>query len=287
MLLKKVTFVLFTFTCIASLYAQQVKVNSVKELLQQIGSNKTIELAPGTYNISENKDTLINPNITWINNYDGNQPTISNVSNLTLKGGKDVKIVLEPRYAWVMSFYNCNALNFSNITFGHTEAGYCMGGVLSFTNCNNVTISNCPLYGSGTVGTMIENCNNISYKNCDVYECTYGLAYVYSSNNISFENTSFRKTGEFDLIEILGCKNVRFSSCTFSENYNGNFMPHLFTIDSNIWTDLGTSKNQIKSENIVIENCSFNNNKVQKFANDVTKLTLKGNKFKGNVFQTP
>src|SRR3990172_3590763 len=82
-----------------------VIVKSVKELIENIGSNKTIELAPGTYNITEVAGKIDNPNIQWVNNYDGDEPVIMYINNLIIEGNGQATIVLEPRYAWVMNFY--------------------------------------------------------------------------------------------------------------------------------------------------------------------------------------
>lgn len=260
-----------------------VKISSVAELIEQIGSNKTLELEPGSYNLTKVAEAY-NPHIEWVNNHDGYEPIISNVNNLSIVGKGNTQILIEPRYAWVMNFVNCSNLRFSNLIFGHTEAGYCMGGVLNFESCSNVAIEKCYLYGSGTVGIMANKCDNLSLDECEIYECTYGLAYLYNSNNIRFEKTTFRNTGEFDLVEIMSCNSVTFKSCWFTDNYNGKFLPHFFTIDANLWNNNGSVTS---SSAIQIEKCTFMNNKVQKFANDESKISLKGNKFKNNTFSTP
>jgi hypothetical protein len=269
--------------------SQNVKVNNVKELLEAIGSDKTIELAPGTYNISEIANDIYNSSITWTDNYDGYEPHIDQIENLTIIGNNEAKIVLEPRYAWVMMFSNSNNLKFSGITFGHTEAGYCMGGVLAFESCNNIMLENCSLYGSGTVGIMTNECNNLTFLSCDIYECTYGLAYLYNTNNIKFSNCSFRKTGEYNLIEIYTCNNVEFAKCTFTNNFTSDFMPYLFAIDTNLWDEYSTEEKseKLNSKDISIKKCVFENNQISVFTNDIKKLSLKGNKFSDNSFANP
>lgn len=62
-----------------------IKISSVAELIEQIGSNKTLELEPGLYNLTKVAEAY-NPNIEWVNNHDGYEPIISNVNNLSIVG---------------------------------------------------------------------------------------------------------------------------------------------------------------------------------------------------------
>ncbi|MDD3741643.1 MAG: right-handed parallel beta-helix repeat-containing protein [Bacteroidales bacterium] len=260
-----------------------VKVDNTLDFLNAIKSNTTIELAPGIYNISSAIENQTNENISIIDNYDGYEPDIYRVNNLTIKGKGEVKILLEPRYAWVMMFYNCNNLSIEGVTFGHTEKGYCMGGVLGFEECNNVVIKSCSLYGSGTVGISANNCSNISVANSDIHDCSYGLVYLYNSNNISFSKTQFRNTGEFNLIEIMNCNTVKFEKCKFTDNFTNEYMPHLFSIDENIWFGYTEDESQLSSD-IWVKKCQFKNNKIQSFVNNDSNFIVVGCKFSNNGF---
>lgn len=266
-----------------SVFGTRVVVSTPLELFNALKSDTEIELAPGTYNLSEVAGLYTFPNIAWENNYDGYEPVLSGLNNLSLFGKKKAKIVIEPRYAWVMNFVSCSNLLFDGLTFGHTEAGSCMGGVLSFTACKHVRLENCHLFGSGTVGIQAQDSENITVNQCDIYECTYGLAYLYTSNNITFTKTKFRNTGNFDLIEIAGCKQVTFNSCMFKGNYNSRYAPHLFSVDANILH----GELPLLSTEITIEKCTFNNNQVHKFVNSPQKVKLINNTFKKNLFEKP
>ncbi len=265
------------------LCAQNIKVSTVKELLNQIGSNKTIELAADTFNFTEIAGDNTNPNVSWSSNTDGYQPDISSVNNLKIIGNGKAVIVIQPRYVWVMNFENCNDISLSGVIFGHTEAGYCENGVLGFNSCSNVSVSECSLYGSGTVGFRLFKCSNVSFMDCDIHDCTYGLAEILSSNNVKIDKTTFRKTGEYNLIWISDCNGIDFANCTFSENFNGSFFPYFFSID----TDMFGGKTNANSKNLKIEKCVFKDNKVQEFSNDVKKLKLLDNEFSGNTFDKP
>lgn len=266
---------------ISNAYSQiEIKVKNTLDFMNALQSNAVITIAPGEYNISNIIEEINNPNIMIVNNFDGYEPNIYEISNLTIKGGGKAKILIEPRYAWVMSFINCSNIKFEGITFGHTESGSCMGGVLGFESCHNISIINCKLFGSGTVGIMANMCTDLSVKKTEIYECTYGLTYIYNSKNVSFDGTTFRNTGEFNLVEIMQSENVIFNKCKFYDNYTNDFMPHLFCIDENLWFE----NDESKESDLTILKCTFKNNKISSFINNDKNLTLKGCKFSGNGF---
>jgi len=274
-----------TFFVSLKLISQDVvSVDNALDFLNAIKSNTVIEMAEGTYNISSVIENQTNENITTIDNFDGYEPDIYNINDLTIKAKGEVTILLEPRYAWVMMFFNCNNLKFEGITFGHTEKGYCLGGVLAFNECNNVIINNCSLYGSGTVGINTNYCNNVSVINSDIHDCSYGLLYIYDSNNISFKKTKFRNTGEFNLVEIRNCASVKFEKCQFTDNFTNEYMPYFFSIDDNIWYGYEEDGYRASSD-IVIKKCSFKNNNVLSFINEDTGVTVSGCKFANNTFE--
>lgn len=281
--MKSIKLIIISLFISLCAFSETIQVNNALELLNAIKSNCTIILAEGEYNISEIIADVDNPNIDFIDNFDGPGPLVQNVTNLTLSGKGKATLVIEPRYSWVVNFFNCDNVNIEGLTFGHTNSGYCQGGVLGFESCTNINIEKCSLYGCGTVGIMTRDCSNLAVKSCDIYECSYGLLYLYDSENISFEKTKFRKTGEFDLIEISGCKNVSFTKCIFSENFNDNFMPNFFAIYYNIYSGESVENSGI----IKIHKCKFSDNKVSQFTNEFKKLDLRKNKFSGNTFYVP
>lgn len=263
-----------------------IQVSNARELVSAIGSNRVIELAEGDYNLSE-IDPPENTHIQWVDSYDGNEPQISGVQNMKIISKSNARILIRPRYAWVMMFMNCNNLTFQNVTFGHTEGGYCSGGVLGFSKCQNVTISACHLYGSGTVGISFDESQNLRVISSEIFECTYALAYLTNSTNILFQKCTLRNTGEFDLVDISQCHNVTFKACVFKDNYSSKDFWNtsdlrMFNVD-NTWynpNETGTKS----STGILIQSCTFLNNHVKSFCNNKSWLTLKGNKFKGNAF---
>jgi hypothetical protein len=274
--------------CFPLLLQAQAKfrVSNAKDLISAIASNREIELTEGDYNLSD-IEAPYNPNIEWNDAYDGKEPILKNLQNVKFVTKSGARILIRPRYAWVMMFKDCKNISFSGLTFGHTEGGYCSGGVLGFSGCQNITISSCKLFGSGTVGISFEKSQNLNVTSSEIFECTYGLAYIIEATNVSFQKCTFRNTGEFDLVDISKSNNVTFKSCVFKDNYSSKEFwntsdMHLFNID-NTWYDPNENGTKLSTQ-ITVQSCSFLNNNVKSFCNNKAWLTMKGNKFKENTF---
>ncbi len=246
-----------------------ITVNNVTELMQAIGTDRVIRLAPGVYDISKGYNVK-NKNIVWVDEYDGLCPVIKAVSNLTIIGGGAASILISPKYGWVFSFETCSDISLSGITFGHTEPGHCLGGVLRFANSERIGISDCELYGSGTYGLGIERTNGLTLDRCVVRDCTYGLAEISRSGDLTFTDTTFRTTGEFDLVSIRDSDHVTFAGCVFAENWGSA----LFAVD-------------VDCRNIRLTGCSFEGNRTERFCDDIERIYLTGATFEGNEFPTP
>ncbi len=246
-------------------------VHNAAELLQAIRPNATIRLMPGDYNLS--RETSITTNyLRWEEVYDGQEATLSNIANLTLIGEPGARILAEPRYAWIFNFQNSANITLKNITFGHTEAGNCVGGVLQFERCAKVAIDNCHLYGSGTEGIHLTAVASFVMSNSEIYECTYDLLTLEASADILFKNTTFRETGEFTLITCKDTDKLRFEDCTFTDNFTGDYIPYFFGMEEN-------------KTDVVLTRCTFKNNRVQQFADFPEHIrrvdcTFTDNKFK-------
>ena len=246
-----------------------ITVTNMTELIQAIGSNRIIHLAPGQYDLS--KGYLVkNANITWVDEYDGPCPVIKSVSNMALVGDGNETIMIRPQYGWVMSFDTCSGIRISNLVFGHTTPGQCLGGVLRFKNCDDTEIRSSELYGSGTYGLGLERASNFLMEDCTVHDCTYGLATIENSGDVTFNNTAFRHTGEFELVSVVSSDHISWNDCSFEDNWGSV----LFSVDD-------------ESRDIRLVRCGFTDNRVRSFASGIENLFLENARFDGNSFKNP
>jgi hypothetical protein len=244
-----------------------ITVTNTTELLQAIGSDRIIRLAAGNYDLTRGFQTK-NRNIAWLDEYDGPCPVIKSVSNLALIGEGKVTVMIKPAYGWVFSFETCTGIRITNIVFGHTVPGYCLGGVLRFKNCDDTEIRSCEMYGSGTYGLSLERTSRFAMEDCVIHDCTYGLAVIEGSSDISFANTVFRDTGEFDLVSIEASDHVLWTDCRFEGNWGNS----LFSVDD-------------ESRDIRLTDCGFSRNMVDAFCENDQALTVEGAAFASNEFE--
>jgi hypothetical protein len=164
------------------------------------------------------------PHISWEKVHDGKELIVRSVHELGLYGAK-ARILAEPRYAWVINFRECRSLSIRNLVFGHTELGYCRGGVLRFENCSDIIIENCELFGSGTYALEFQDCNNIEVCDSLLRNCTYGIGNFRNVTALIFRNCEFRDNREFDLLNFSGtANNVMFKNCNFHRNSSSGYL---------------------------------------------------------------
>ena len=245
-------------------------VSSVSGLLGAINSNTTIILQPGTYRLDIRQDANNNARLKWIDNYDGYYPSVRSVSNLTIRGSGDglTEILIDPMYGWVLEFFNCSNVELINLTLGHTEQGYCSGGVLNFIECTDVKISGCDMFGSGTIGIAADTTVNMNIENSIIRECTYGLLEFSKSEYISFTNTIFKDTGDYSLISFWDSYHIGFRNCEFRNNEGSTMFYSDYLSDS-----------------IKVEDSDFTANEVTLLVNEDADILFSNCSYKGNTFR--
>lgn len=218
-----------------------VEVSNEFDFIGSLGSNRTLLLKPGTVlNLTSvlNQDGFFSYEgrcvaddyhagrkgteqmVVACNRFDGRQLELINVNNLTIRGSEDCYIVVEPRYANVLNFYNCSNITIENLTVGHTDEGYCEGGVLLFEDCEAIGVKGCDLYGCGTYGLETRNVRGLVMENTTIRDCSYGIMEVHNTNYALFGNCNFMRCRQFSLVNIDGdCENVQFDSCRWSANH--------------------------------------------------------------------
>ncbi len=256
---------------------EKITVSTAAEFLNALGSDRRIILKEGVYNLTAAASQYkSNEQFYWNEVFDGSELCLKGIKNLTIEGaGADPsEIIVEPRYAFVLSFLESSNITIDNIKAGHTEGGYCVGGVFSFENSSSIGISGAYMYGCGTTGLSLNNVTGMSVTNSSIYECTYNIMSVMNSKNISFDKCLFRDNAEYDLINIYDTSDMSFSRCEFRGNRAG---------------DAGTEWAQYPffsvkgSQNISVSNSKFIDNYAKCLDSSGT-VELKDNTLEGNEF---
>ena len=150
--------------------------------------------------------------------FDGRQLTLVNFSGLTIKGGKNASIEVDPRYSFCFNFVNCDHCQLINLIIGHTEGGNCSGGVIGVRGGQHNVVKDCDLYGCGTYGLELIETSDFGLMDSNIHDCTYGIMEMRSCMAIRFDRNDFFSNREFTLIEATGCEGVSFQDCRFYAN---------------------------------------------------------------------
>lgn len=222
-----------------------ITVSNEREFVTALGSNRTIRIADGTTiylsNLLNEREFFEVPGRDWRSDYyeergssdelvvsssrfDGRQLELTNMHNLTIKGGKNCHIIVAPRYACVLNFYDCTNIKVQNLTLGHTEEGYCEGCVIYAQGCEAINISDCDLYGCGTYGLEASQCHGLVMERTIIRDCSYGIMQLRGCQYFTFRNCDFYRCRDFGLIDAdHACPFLRFEACRFAQNYGALF----------------------------------------------------------------
>ena len=173
--------------------------------------------------ISSGRETVVSEEV-----FDGRQLTLVNMEQLVIEGERNSRIVVEPRYSFCLNFVDCRQCTVSNLTIGHTEGGYCQGGVIGVKRGWRNVVIDCDLYGCGTYGLDIDGTNSFSLYSSNIHDCTYGIMLLNNSEAVHCTHCDFFNNREFSLIESHGCVGTVFEDCRFFANWGES---QLFSFD--------------------------------------------------------
>lgn len=152
--------------------------------------------------------------------FDGHQLTVVNLRNVTISGGDDCHIVVDPAYAYVLNFVQCENIRIENVTMGHTAEGYCTGGVVGMYRCSGMEIDSCDLYGCGAYGLVADTTRDVTMTRTIIRDCSYGIMQLFGCSGATFSECSFYRNREYSLVTVDDrCSNVVFEECRFFENH--------------------------------------------------------------------
>ncbi len=196
-------------------------VSSGQDFLDAIGPDRTIEIDPGTYILSDLPSTSHNAYLRWDEAYDGMNIVIRNTKNLTIRAKRpgSVKLFVSPQYANVLNFDRCENITLENLVMGHyPDKGSCAGGVIFFQASRGLTVNGCDLFGCGTEGLTVQESQDITMNRTIIRDCTTGILSAYKGTNIILNECQFFDNKEFWGVSLSECNGVTFKNCSFRGN---------------------------------------------------------------------
>ena len=259
-------------------------VSTVDRFLEAIDSDSVIRLEAGQFDLSSASSYGTEERGAhwhWEKVYDGFELVIENADNLTITGaGADkTTIAASPRYANVLRFSNCRGIKLEGFTAGHTpDRAFCSGGVLRFEACNGTSVSDCGMFGCGTVGVIAQDCTDLSVDSSKIYECSDSAMNLNSCRNVSFDRCEVygngTREGQASAVSIFSvrqCEGVYITNCSIHDNSVQNFFISAYSKntaflsnkveDNTIYTSVFT----LEQYPITVDGCSFRNNDSERF----------------------
>ena len=216
-----------------------ITVTTEEQFINALGNDRIVELGADVHlnlsRILEQEDKFSGvPGRAWatiskrggdkpviISEYcnDGQQLTLKNFHNLVIRGKRNASIEVEPRYSFCLNLIDCSGCLIDNLTIGHTEGGYCDGGVIGVQGGRGNSITSCDLYGCGTYGIVARETDVLTVSRSSIHDCTYGIMELWDSESVRFENCDFFSNREYELITNSNSENTVFRGCRFFANW--------------------------------------------------------------------
>ncbi|MDO5413673.1 MAG: M56 family metallopeptidase [bacterium] len=283
---------------------KNVTVANVDELLAAIDSYTNITLLAGEYNLAQAGDygqpTDGKP-YAWQEVFSTGEEAafelvISGVDCLTLLAEGEVTLSAVPRYANVLVLDNCEDICLAGLTIGHTEEpGQCVGGVVKLSGVDKAIISQCKLFGCGTVGVDAASCTALQVVESEIYDCSYSAAQLSACQNVLFNNCQiYDNTGFCGLFQISASN----ACAVINSRITGNRSPML--LSNSYSTDVYFAGNEVSGNDfgtqgmfclegnaVTVEGCLFTDNQGSWYAETSAFPAVDGagNELQGSDFE--
>lgn len=185
---------------------------TVDEFLAAIAPNTVIYLDAETFDLSTatSYGGYGSNYYYWLNDFDGPGLVITGVENLSIISESNATIAAIPRSANVLGFKECRGVTLSGFTAGHTEEpGSCSGGVLYFDACGDISITDCRLYGCGTVGIQANDSHDLDVRDTEIYDCSSSAVQLDSTTGVSFTGCDIHDCGTPE-VYVFECSGVSY-----------------------------------------------------------------------------
>lgn len=203
----------------------KLEVSTVDQLVDAMGPNRVIRLAPGDYNLSEVREGAhefmsIEPE------FDGPQLVFHSLKNLEIycDGPEPAHLYVEPRYAFALYLSRCEGVRLRNLRFGHSpEPGECVGGVVRIAESRIIDLNECDLYGCGTVGLSLEQAESVVVSNSLIRDCNHGFVDITGCRDVVLHQCTFRNNTIYFGFQMASSDNVRIADATIRDNEKNEF----------------------------------------------------------------
>ncbi len=243
-------------------------VYTAQELVDNLIHNRKIILGSDYYDLST---VDISNNKLLSSQFSGKGFAVNNVYNLSIEG--DAEIVIGDLQANVLYFNNCSKLNLEGLTLGHitpSNTHKCEGGVVRLDNCRDVIITDCKLFGCGSVGIDANSTTGLTVTSTEIYDCTFAGVDLWKSS-ATFDKCKLYNLPTCYAAIYSTASSVGFSNCLFADTnvywsdgdhcflnvaINGGISSTLFencVFSNNTFANIAT----VGAKNIVFDNCSF------------------------------
>ena len=269
--MRKTFCLLITFFCLLSSSMARgettpvITVSSPLELINAIGPDRIIRIDRDVLELPAERVAFNNEFVVQEEVPDGYQLSIRNVSNLTITsvGEKPVRILAQPRYAYILAFQNVENIKISRVEAGHTPGdNVCIAGVLYFENSRCIELDQTVLFGCGSRGVELSGVSDFTFKDSEIRECVYGIMTIDQSHNCLFVNSVFAENEGWYLIDVGQSKNIRFSQCQIENN-------EALSSESSSIFDVSNS------EEVLVEDCVVEGNTAAWFIDNGDGLVVK------------
>lgn len=198
----------------------EITVSTVPEFLAALGSDRTIILQPGEYDLSQ-ADSIDRPHCRWERGFSKNELHIVGVNNLKIESYKKsgARVTSQANYGQVIVFEDCDNLTLQNLKVDReNEHPTCPGGALTFQNCNNLVLDRLQIVVHRPQGLTLRICNHVRVTHCSVRASTQATVDVTRCDAVLFTDCDLRVNAGRNLIAVQASNSVRFHDCALLDN---------------------------------------------------------------------
>ncbi|MBN2403967.1 MAG: right-handed parallel beta-helix repeat-containing protein [Coriobacteriia bacterium] len=205
---------------------REIKVANAAELLKAIGPDRTILLAPGTYDLTATVDKQArSPYIGWKQGHPQDPHrtmVIKDVRNLSLVGDKELRPVILVKSAGieVLGLSNVSSVHLTDLRICHDpRIGNCSSAVLYIENSRDVRLSNTALYGCGSIGIQAKDVDGIHISDSIIDDCPDQAVTLKNCTNVRFVSSTITRCGNFGVLRLHDCGEVLFENCRIASSH--------------------------------------------------------------------